>query len=109
MYRKITGKTGVKYWKDGKFIKKADIPASIFQSLELNPEYDESKECIFCGKPGTKIRQFNLMIVNLCDEDYFSKSLGKIAQQLRERTENGSNTKEQTGLKPESLQPQNIG
>lgn len=109
MYKKITGKTGVKYWKDGKFIKKTDIPASVYQALEINPQYDNSRECIFCGVPGTKIRQFNLMVVNLCDEHYFNKRLGQIAQHIREQGEqNGTDAKILEGQQTKGLEPQTI-
>lgn len=107
MYRKITGKTGVKYWKDGKFIKKTDIPASVFQNLQTNPEYDDSKECIFCGQPGTKIRQLNLMIVNLCDIHYFEKRLGQIAEHLNNLKEkpDGNEPTILEGQQAQSKQP----
>ncbi len=87
MYKRIETKTGVKYWKDGKFIKKADIPAQVFQALETNPSYDESKDCIFCGLPGTKVRNYNLMVVHLCDEHYIEKRLGQIAEHFNKLKE----------------------
>lgn len=93
-YRKIDGKTGVKYWKDGKFVKKSDVPSDVYQQLENNPEYEvrADKPCLFCGEPGTKQRYINMLMIDLCDEHYFNTNIGQTAQKLREGEDYGSDT-----------------
>lgn len=97
------------YFKNGKMVKKADIPAEILPRLEdgvelqmgSQPEADETvdehaslpgesesevvgKDCIFCGKEATKQRFVNLKIAPLCEDDYESHTTGEIAAQINE-------------------------
>lgn len=88
-----TNGRGIRYLKDKKFIKKADIPADILAKIEmgkdtpdeaenLNPD---NKRCLFCGMGGCKYnRLISAQIVYLCDNHFYSENMGKIAQKVRE-------------------------
>lgn len=77
-----------------KLTKLADIPELIMagfengqveiDDLDLNLDVPD-KNCLFCGEPNCKLtRLLNTEIIYLCDEHYYSKSLGQIAQHIRE-------------------------
>ena len=94
IYKKSRGPRGRSlYFLDGKMISVKTIPPEIVASLEIHNEYNSEvkyeaekpvKHCLFCGMPATKTRVVNGMIVELCDEDYYDKSIGKIAGKLTE-------------------------
>lgn len=48
------------------------------------------KECIYDGTEAKLSRSVNGEMVYLCDEHYYSKSLGQVAQQLREVRSEGN-------------------
>lgn len=51
-------------------------------AVDLSPP---QKVCIFCGAANcAQSRMLNSEIIYLCDEHYYSKNLGQIAQQVRE-------------------------
>ena len=78
-----------------RMVAKEKIPANIYELLRTQNEVDDAnlpleaawRECIFCGEHATKQRLLNLQTVDLCDEHYLNKSIGRIAQRLRERKE----------------------
>lgn len=83
----------LRYKKDGKMISPKDIPENILQVLQTNPVFNEeapaevrNKSCIFCGMYSNIVRLVNLQSVALCEEHYYSQSLGTIAQHLKEQS-----------------------
>lgn len=87
-YKTVTGKNGVRYMKDNRFVAKADIPADVLVKLNVGMEVDDTpveKEplvCIFCGL-GTKITRFlNQQTIAVCEEHYYSKNVGQTVQQF---------------------------
>lgn len=82
MYQIVKGTRGTRYLKDGKFIAKDKIPEGVIQSLESGAKGD--KLCLFCGKPSKLTRAYNAQPVYLCDEHYYDKTMGQIAQKARE-------------------------
>ena len=95
MYKIIqNGDKGTRYMKDGKFIAKDKVPEDVRIKLdrgELNVPVEEAppvvreKECIFCGAHTNLTRMVNLQTVALCEEHYYSETIGKVAQKLNER------------------------
>lgn len=78
------------------FIAKKNIPANIFRELEAGKEAvdDEGmqlegnvKECIFCGQVCKWSRIVNMQTIYLCEEHYYDKTIGQIAQRMREAEE----------------------
>ncbi len=91
MYKTIEGKHGTRYLKDGRFVKKTDIPADILIKLgvgmtDINEQAIGSNEhkCIFCGMATKEFRLLNSQPVYVCEEHYLTKTLGEIAQKERE-------------------------
>ena len=85
-YKLIKSSKGTRYLKDGKLISVKNIPEDVLRGLETENEVKD-KRCLFCDRPATKFRLFQLQPVDLCDEDYMTKTLGKIAQKLRDVAE----------------------
>lgn len=56
---------------------------AINQPRPDEPPKDE-KACIFCGAHSRFTRFVNLRTVYVCDSDYYDKTVGKIAQKLKE-------------------------
>lgn len=75
-----------------KFVGKTKIPASVLDALESMDEVDESalalqplkRECIFCGETCKNTRRVNNQTVYLCNEHYYAKTIGKVAERIRE-------------------------
>lgn len=96
-YTVIQGSHGPRYMKDSRFVKKADIPADILIKLdvgmkEVMPE-TEAKEpkthlCVFCGMGTKQYRLLNQKAIYVCENDYYNKTIGQVAQEVR-RQENG--------------------
>lgn len=96
-YKQTKGPKGrFLYFKDGKMISKAAVPAEILDTLQLQKPVDDTKpefrKCIFCGDRGTEQKLINLQSVDLCFEHYHNKTTGEIVQHLREQgATNGQN------------------
>lgn len=58
---------------------------------EETPTLAKSKVCIFCGEPRTKERFINLQTVELCDEHYYSETVGRIVAKLKEISDGEDN------------------
>lgn len=105
MYEKKTDKRGrVLYFKDKKMVSVNSIPedaAIIDRDFGLTIDHTsqtdkvelgatnlptEDRTCIFTGEPGTHQRYVNGQLVWLNEEMYATKTLGEVAQQLRETT-----------------------
>lgn len=112
------------YWKNGKMVKKAEIPADILPRLQAGVElqmpssandtsesFDETvdqedqheaqssqkelpTDCLFCGEPATRKRFVNQRIANLCEDDYSSHTTGEIAEQIRKFDESEQTSQE---------------
>lgn len=88
-YRAITGPRGTRYLYKGKLIKTADVPADIMEQLKDHASAEvatepQPKACIFCGAYGRFTRFVNLQTIYLCEEHYYSESIGKIVHKLKE-------------------------
>lgn len=77
-YKKITGRNGDRWLKDGKLVKASEVPEGI-----KNPT-DKGK-CFVCGEDATHKRNVLGMIVELCDQDYFNNSYGAVAGLLKKK------------------------
>ena len=87
MYKIVEGAKGKRYMKDGRFIKASDVPEEELKRLELNiPDTIEgdNKKCIFCGMYSNLPRTVNGRTIYLCNEHFYSETIGKIAQKIRE-------------------------
>lgn len=81
------------YKMDRKFVSVKNIPANIVELLNTNKEVDDTdlppapmyRGCIFCDKHSKLQRTVNLQTVYLCDEHYYDKTIGQVAQQLNEK------------------------
>lgn len=93
-YTTIPGPKGtVRYKKDARFVAKKDIPADILIKLgvgmtDINEVDQEAIEpdvhkCIFCGMATNQFRLFNSEPVYVCTDDYYDKSMGQLAQKVR--------------------------
>lgn len=99
VYKLIKGPFGsYRILKDNKMIAKKNIPANIWSKLE-NMKIGESisddgieltapiKSCIFCGEDAKLARTINAQTIYLCDEHYYSKTVGQIVQHIRESSQ----------------------
>lgn len=92
MYTVVAGPKGsTRYKKDNHFIKRADIPADILIKLEVGmvnidekPQEPEVTKCIFCGMATKGYRLLNQKPVYVCMNDYYDKTMGQIAQKVRQ-------------------------
>jgi hypothetical protein len=87
------------FYKDGERVKGKELPdglrEELLETVDLEPTIvdDENKKtipdklCIFCQQPADSGRFLNRSVVPLCRNDYETKTLGRIAQQLRELNE----------------------
>lgn len=96
LYKKVKGPhNNVRYSKNGIFISKDKIPISVLEELTRTNVVDVPiKECVFCGVGCKFTRLVNLQTVYLCDEHYYSKTIGQIAQQIRENSDAKSRKEE---------------
>ena len=87
-YKVIKTKKGNRYLKNGKFTAPEEIREHILKQLSEQDEVtDNDRYCIFCDKPAKLTRLINMELVYICNEDYYAKTVGQIAQQLREDKE----------------------
>lgn len=83
MYRKLETKKGVRWLKDGKLISVKNVPQEELDKCD-KAVFDE-KHCLFCGVPAKLTRYLNMQTVVLCEQHYYSETLGKIAQELAKK------------------------
>lgn len=85
------------YYKEGKRVKRNQVPEGYLKAWELEDKtVDEPTttadtisgviplDCLFCGAEGTHTRFLDFKTVHLCEDDYNSQTLGKIAYKIRE-------------------------
>ncbi len=96
IYKMIETKNkGHRYFKDKRFIKKTDIPAEILEKLEIGKDIpdegeqlnSDAKLCLFCGVGCKLTRLVNNKVVYLCEEHYYDKNVGQIAQRVNQLQE----------------------
>lgn len=84
-----TDEINPKYFKDGELADLDRIPPAVLIKLEESDSlrYDDMPEkprCLFCEAPGLRSRHLHgHSPISLCEEHYYSKSLGKIVAELR--------------------------
>lgn len=92
-----TWKLGKKniYQKDGRTVKSDTVPPEVVAGLEHTNPLDDTnipeapipvvdKSCVFCGMGSRMTRLVNMQTVYICDQHYYDKTIGKIAERLRE-------------------------
>lgn len=76
-------------------VAKTNIPSNIYKLLQTQDSVDDTnivfekpwRECVFCGKEASKSRFVQLQTIDLCNEHYLNKNIGKIVQRLNEMKE----------------------
>lgn len=76
-------------------VSRADVPADVLAELDAGKELaaaspskttiQPEKVCTFCGVGSKLSRILDTQTIYLCDEHYYSKNLGQIAQHVREK------------------------
>ena len=86
-YKIINGPKGtVRYMLNGRMVKATSIPEDVMIRLHETPlEKASDRLCIFCGAPSKYSRLVNLQSVYICNEHYYSKTLGQVAEQDRKQ------------------------
>lgn len=85
-YRIINSSKGTRYMKGAKFCRASDIPEDILQRLHNEETINTSKDCPFCGRPGTEEKTLNSHRYYLCLEDYQTKTTGALAATIYSQT-----------------------
>jgi hypothetical protein len=98
-YKMITSSRGDRYIKDGRLIKKADVPEHILDQLKAGENLEQPKtevvdtleerrqqdrNCLFCSAYTTWKRHVNSQEVPICETHFFEMNVGQIAQKLAE-------------------------
>lgn len=93
IYSKRPGiKGSTVYVKDKHLIKAVNVPGNVMTLLETQDVVDTEnmileaplKRCIFCDAHTKMSRLINGQHVYVCENDYQDKTLGQVAQALRE-------------------------
>jgi hypothetical protein len=78
--------------KGFKMISKSSIPEDVLSTMELqkpvNDQAPEFRKCIFCGALGTEQKFINGEMIDLCLNDYQSRTTGEVVERLREGVAN---------------------
>lgn len=76
-YKIVTSPRGGDIWmKDGRFIKNEEMPEGEIKVYR--------NECLFCSNEGTHKRLLNGRRLPVCNDHYYTTTLGKLAQAARE-------------------------
>jgi len=88
-YKMINGPKGtVRYMLDGRMVKAVSVPEDIMARLHTTPtEATSDRLCVFCGAPSKYSRLVNLQTVYICNEHYYDKTIGQVAEQIRKNYE----------------------
>lgn len=89
-YKILTTTRGVRYMKGAKFCSVKDIPEDVLQRLHSEGAVDTSRDCVFCGQPGTEEKTLNSTRYYLCLADYNQRSTGELAQVVNYRLNNAN-------------------
>lgn len=96
-YKTFTVRGNIRFQKDGKLVKKNTLPRHVMEHFGLfspdDPKEEDTPEegkdpkgCLFCGMHSRFTRYVNGQTVYVCDEHYYEKNVGKIAQRIQELT-----------------------
>lgn len=93
IYKAIETKSGLKYWKDNRFIKRDNIPDSILSILKPGENIDDANlpavlidtSCVFCGDHAKYNKRINGQTVYICEMDYYDKTTGQMLAQFNAR------------------------
>jgi hypothetical protein len=99
IYKKYIHADGTVRYRDktkNVFVSTKTIPANVMELLRYRDEVDDTdlpsapafRKCIYCDSHSKYERFINLQTVYLCDEHYYSKSIGQVAQQLNKEKVN---------------------
>lgn len=81
--KQVTTKSGRKmYFNNGKLITRDKYRELSLETIAKPKIAVETRKCIFCGQEGTRSKFVNLQTVYLCDEDYLTKTTGKVAERI---------------------------
>lgn len=90
-YRKVMVRGTPRYLgPNNKFVKAENVPEAVLIRLRQEEFVDTTpvvvdKSCIFCGRGDCRqTRLVNTQTIYLCEEDYYDKTIGKVAQKLKE-------------------------
>lgn len=87
-YKVIQSAKGFRYMKGNRFCKVTDIPEDVLQKLHTQDKVDTSRDCVFCGQPGTEEKTLNSTRYFLCLTDYQDRTTGELAQAVNYRINN---------------------
>jgi hypothetical protein len=97
-YKRVDAKGGYRYLKDGKFISINKVPIDVLESFTAEDNKQEKmvtqeafvnngltpKSCVFCGAFTNMARYVNSQTISICEEHYYSESIGKIVKRVKE-------------------------
>lgn len=89
---KISKKDRPMYYRENKLVSKKDIPPVVLANLQPGVPYSHvvegpqeiPKNCLFCGAPSKLVRLVNNKVLALCHDHFYSETVGKIAQKMKE-------------------------
>lgn len=85
MYRTVEAKNGkIMYYNGSKLCSKAEYLANQMVATEEPVEAQLPQSCIFCRGYAKRKRFINLKTVNLCEDHYFGKTPGEVANKIDE-------------------------
>lgn len=87
MYLYNVGKDGRITWTyKGKRVPKSQVPLAekrkATKEIEIMGEITATG-CILCNNPGEMTRVYNGTVYDLCEECYYNKTLGELAEKVR--------------------------
>lgn len=79
------------FWRDKRPVKTTEVPSNIVDLLEHQPEVDDEllklespyRRCVFDGEYTKLSRVVNQQTIYICEKDFYDKTIGQIAQQVR--------------------------
>lgn len=92
VYKRYPGLNGSwLYRRDGRICKTIEVPVNVVELLKTQEEVDDEglpespglRPCIFCGEHSKLQRMLNSQTVYLCNEHYYSKTIGQVAEKIR--------------------------
>lgn len=91
--KKVSIKGRGMFYKENRLISIKDVPSVVLANMQAGVPYEYivegpqviEKNCLFCGLYTNMSRLVDNKIVPICEEHYYSNSLGKVVQRLRER------------------------
>lgn len=89
-YKIIQSSRGTRYMKSNRFCSVKDIPEDVLQRLHTGGVVDTSRDCVFCGQPGTEEKTLNSTRYYLCLTDYQQRTTGELAQAINYRLSNAN-------------------